>query len=45
MTPGWGLGLAIVADLTALHGGRLGFGRSQLGGLKVTVEWPDTYPP
>ncbi|MBI2236099.1 MAG: sensor histidine kinase [Magnetospirillum sp.] len=38
MVPGWGLGLAIVADLTALHGGRLAFGRSELGGLRVTVE-------
>ena len=38
MVPGWGLGLAIVSDLTALHGGRLQFGRSELGGLRVTVE-------
>jgi signal transduction histidine kinase len=39
-TPGWGLGLAIVADLVALHGGRLDFGRSPLGGLRVTVRLP-----
>lgn len=37
MTPGWGLGLSIVADLAALHGGRLEFGRSELGGLKVAL--------
>lgn len=40
MTPGWGLGLAIVADLVALHGGTVGFGRSDLGGLKVEVRLP-----
>lgn len=40
MAPGWGLGLAIVADLVALYGGRLAFARSDLGGLKVTVSLP-----
>jgi signal transduction histidine kinase len=40
MTPGWGLGLSIVADLVALHGGSLSFGRSPLGGLAVTVKMP-----
>lgn len=35
--PGWGLGLAIVADIAALNGGTMAFGRSDLGGLKVTV--------
>ncbi len=39
-TPGWGLGLAIVADLVALHGGSLGFDRSPLGGLCVTILLP-----
>jgi signal transduction histidine kinase len=35
--PGHGLGLAIVHDLAALHGGRLELDRSQLGGLKASV--------
>lgn len=39
-TPGFGLGLSIVADLTQLHGGTLGFGRSTLGGLKAMVDLP-----
>lgn len=39
-TPGWGLGLAIVADLVALHGGTLGFDRSPMGGLRVAVFLP-----
>ncbi|MGC2857554.1 ATP-binding protein [Novispirillum sp. DQ9] len=38
--PGWGLGLAIAADLAALNGATLTFGRSGLGGLKVTLEAP-----
>ncbi|CCG40066.1 ATP-binding protein [Magnetospirillum molischianum] len=39
--PGSGLGLAIVADLAALSGLELGFGRSDWGGLKVTLSWAD----
>lgn len=35
--PGSGLGLAIVADLAALGGLKLGFGRSQRGGLAVSL--------
>jgi len=35
--PGWGLGLAIATDLAALNGAVLDFGRSDLGGLKVTM--------
>ncbi len=35
--PGTGLGLAIVADLVEEYGGSLHLGRSDLGGLKVTV--------
>ncbi|CAA7615094.1 sensor histidine kinase [Magnetospirillum sp. UT-4] len=37
MAPGWGLGLAIVADLVDLNGGSLAFSRSELGGLAVRV--------
>lgn len=38
--PGAGLGLAIVADLAALHGGRLTLSRSELGGLRATLDLP-----
>lgn len=39
--PGAGLGLAIVADLAGLHGGRLTFGRgSRLCGASVRLELP-----
>lgn len=41
MAPGWGLGLAIVADIVQVYGGSLAFGRSQLGGLMVEVRLPD----
>lgn len=37
---GAGLGLAIVADLAALYGGRLDLGRAALGGLKATLILP-----
>ncbi|WP_274629664.1 ATP-binding protein [Arvimicrobium flavum] len=37
-TPGTGLGLAIVNELVREYGGNLTLGRSDLGGLKVTVE-------
>lgn len=36
--PGTGLGLSIVSDLVKEYGGVLGLGRSDLGGLKVTIE-------
>ena len=39
-TPGWGLGLSIVSDLVDVHGGRLSFARSPLGGLRVSVVLP-----
>jgi signal transduction histidine kinase len=39
-TPGSGLGLAIVADLAALYGGGLVFGRSELGGLSARLSLP-----
>ncbi len=35
--PGAGLGLAIAKEIVAINGGRLSFGRSALGGLKVEV--------
>ena len=38
--PGAGLGLAIVADLAALHGGGLALGRSGLGGLRAVLTLP-----
>jgi len=38
--PGAGLGLAIVADLAALHGGELRLERSDLGGLAAIIDLP-----
>lgn len=38
--PGAGLGLAIVADLAALYGGRLDLGRAAQGGLRATLALP-----
>lgn len=38
--PGWGLGLAIVADLVEVNGGNLKFSRSGLGGLGVYLSFP-----
>lgn len=38
--PGAGLGLAIVADLAALHGGGLALGRSEAGGLAARLTLP-----
>ena len=40
MSEGWGLGLAIVADLIEVNGGELAFSRSDLGGLAVAVRIP-----
>lgn len=37
---GWGLGLAIVSDLTRLHDGALSLERGALGGLAARVELP-----
>jgi two-component system C4-dicarboxylate transport sensor histidine kinase DctB len=39
---GAGLGLAVAAAVTAVSGGRLTVGRSELGGAEVTVELPET---
>jgi signal transduction histidine kinase len=38
--PGSGLGLTIVRELAALHGGRLELGRSAWGGLRATLSLP-----
>jgi len=39
-TPGSGLGLSIVVDLTRAYGGKVTLGDSDLGGLKVLLELP-----
>ncbi|WP_371396197.1 sensor histidine kinase [Fretibacter rubidus] len=39
-TPGTGFGLAIVDDLARAYKGTLGLGRSDMGGLKVTLTLP-----
>ena len=38
--PGHGLGLSLVAQLVALHGGTVRIGDSTLGGARVTVDLP-----
>ena len=42
---GCGIGLAIVSDLVALHGGRKSVGASVRGGATFTVELPAVEPP
>ncbi|WP_420471838.1 sensor histidine kinase [Brevundimonas sp. FT23042] len=39
-TPGSGLGLSIVVELTRAYGGRITLGDSEMGGLKVLLELP-----
>lgn len=39
-TPGSGLGLSIVVELTKAYGGRITLGDSDMGGLKVLLELP-----
>ena len=39
-TPGSGLGLSIVVELTKAYGGRINLGDSDMGGLKVLLELP-----
>lgn len=38
--PGHGIGLAVVKDIAASHGGELAIGRSALGGAEITVSIP-----
>jgi signal transduction histidine kinase len=40
--PGSGLGLAIVRDLAAVYGGSITLGESPSGGLRATLELPDS---
>lgn len=40
VTGGFGLGLAIVARIAALHGGRARVERSPLGGARIAIAWP-----
>src|SRR5690606_11470137 len=39
----YGLGLASVARIAALHGGSAGAERSSLGGARIVVTWPYRY--
>jgi two-component system sensor kinase ParS len=39
-TGGYGLGLAVVARVAALHGGTAEAARSALGGARIVVSWP-----
>ncbi len=39
-TPGSGLGLSIVVELTRAYGGKITLGDSDMGGLKVMLELP-----
>lgn len=41
-TPGHGLGLAIVREITERYGGTLKFSSGSIGGLKATVHFPGT---
>ena len=38
--PGSGLGLSIVKEIAELYGGTMAFGRSEVGGLSVTLDLP-----
>ncbi|WP_420224055.1 ATP-binding protein [Pigmentiphaga litoralis] len=44
-TPGTGFGLAITRDLVDAYHGRLKLDRSELGGLRVTLELPSPRMP
>ena len=39
-TPGSGLGLSIVVELTRAYGGRISLADSEMGGLKAVLELP-----
>jgi signal transduction histidine kinase len=43
-TGGYGLGLAIVARIAALHGGSARIEASKLGGARIVVAWPRVEP-
>jgi two-component system sensor kinase ParS len=43
-TGGYGLGLAIVARIAALHGGTARVETAQLGGARIVIEWPRAAP-
>ena len=43
-TGGYGLGLAIVARVAALHGGTARVEKSKLGGARIVIEWPRDAP-
>jgi signal transduction histidine kinase len=42
---GFGLGLALVSSIAAVHGGRVDAGANPAGGLDVAVHLPRRYPP
>ncbi|MHB2207323.1 ATP-binding protein [Methylobacterium sp. CM6257] len=39
--PGTGFGIAIARDVAEAAGARLAFGRSEMGGLRTTLSWPE----
>jgi len=44
-TPGTGFGLSIVDDLVRAYKGSVALGRSDMGGLKITLNIPSAPPP
>ena len=39
--PGTGFGIAIARDVAEAAGARLAFGRSEMGGLRAELRWPE----